>query len=84
MGGTLIRPLAVDLPRDTETIEDMHVRPLGDDAAIIAYKVKESMVVDGENVELEAFDSSVWTRRDGKWVCALHTESLAGDPFGRS
>ena len=20
---------------------------------------------------------------DGKWVCAVHTESLAGDPFGR-
>ena len=66
------------------SLEDMHVRTLGDDAAIVAYKVRESMVVDGEDVELEAFDSSVWTRRDGKWVCALHTESLAGDAFGRN
>jgi hypothetical protein len=40
-------------------------------------------VVDGEPLELEAFDSSVWVRRDGKWVCAVHTESPAGDPFGR-
>ena len=22
-------------------------------------------------------------RRNGKWLCALHTESVAGDPFGR-
>jgi len=27
--------------------------------------------------------SSVWVRRDGTWTCALHTESVAGDPFGR-
>lgn len=31
----------------------------------------------------EAFDSSVWVHRIGHWVCAVHTESLAGDPFGR-
>jgi len=22
-------------------------------------------------------------RRDGRWRCVLHTEALAGDPFGR-
>jgi hypothetical protein len=22
-------------------------------------------------------------KRNGDWVCALHTESLAGDPYGR-
>jgi hypothetical protein len=22
-------------------------------------------------------------RRNGQWVCALHTESMLGDPFGR-
>ena len=49
----------------------------------IAYKMKEDLVVDGEGIQLEAFDSSVWVRRDGKWVCVVHTESLAGDPFGR-
>jgi hypothetical protein len=39
--------------------------------------------VDGEKVKLDAFDSSVWMRRDGEWVCVVHTESLAGDAFGR-
>jgi len=22
-------------------------------------------------------------RRGGRWLCAAHTESIAGDPFGR-
>jgi hypothetical protein len=26
---------------------------------------------------------STSTRRGGRWLCALHTESLAGDPFAR-
>ncbi|MFL5617618.1 MAG: nuclear transport factor 2 family protein [Gemmatimonadaceae bacterium] len=59
------------------------VRFLTDDIAIVAYAVKESLVVDGERLPVEANDSSVWVRRDGQWRCALHTESLAGDPFGR-
>jgi len=63
---------------------DVKVRLLGHDVAVLAYKVREELTVDGEPVTLEAADASTWVRRDGKWVCALHTESLAGDPFGRS
>ena len=37
----------------------------------------------GKKVKLEAYDSSIWLRRDGQWTCVVHTESLAGDPFGR-
>lgn len=59
------------------------VRFLTDDIAIVAYKVNESVVMDGKMIPLEANDSSVWVRRDGEWRCALHTESVAGDPFGR-
>ena len=59
------------------------VRFIGDDVAIIAYKVDERVVVDGTTLPVNANDSSVWVRRDGEWRCALHTESLAGDPFGR-
>ena len=59
------------------------IRFLTDDIAIVAYPVKERVIVDGETLPVEANDSSVWVRRDGQWRCALHTESLAGDPFGR-
>jgi hypothetical protein len=64
-------------------IEDVHVRRLSDDLAALAYKVKEDLVVDGEKVTLDAYDASVWQRRKGGWVCVLHTESPAGDAFGR-
>jgi hypothetical protein len=64
-------------------IEDVHVRRVTEDVATVAYKVREDLVVDGEKLKLEAFDASVWLRRAGAWVCVLHTESPAGDPFGR-
>lgn len=59
------------------------VRPLTDDVAVLAYKVHEELHVEGQSLSLDAADSSTWVRRDGQWVCAAHTESLAGDPFGR-
>jgi ketosteroid isomerase-like protein len=65
------------------TLSDMQLRLLGDDVAIIAYKVKELLTVDGKPLTVEAADSSTWVRREGQWMCALHTEALLGDPFGR-
>lgn len=62
---------------------DVEVRVLGDETAIVAYKVKEVLTVDGKPITFEAADSSTWVRREGQWVCALHTEAVLGDPFGR-
>jgi uncharacterized protein (TIGR02246 family) len=59
------------------------VRFINDDVAIVGYTVSEQIVFEGETLQFDAHDSSVWVRRDGEWRCALHTESLAGDPFGR-
>ena len=64
-------------------IEDVHMHPLTDDIVALAYKVREQLSVNGKPVALEAFDSSIWQRRDGRWVCAVHTESPIGAPFGR-
>jgi hypothetical protein len=64
-------------------LSDVQVRVLCEDVAILAYKVKEVLTVEGKPLTIEASDSSAWVRRDGNWVCALHTEALAGDPFGR-
>lgn len=63
--------------------DDVQVRVLGADTAILAYNVHEELTVDGEPVTIDAADTSAWVRRDGRWLCALHTESIAGDPFGR-
>lgn len=64
-------------------ITGVATRKLTDDVAIIAYRVWEKLTVDGEEIEMDAADTSVWVRKDGKWVCAMHTESVHGDPYGR-
>lgn len=63
--------------------EKTQIRLVGKDVAIVAYPVSERVTVSGETIALDANDASVWVRSDGRWRCALHTESLAGDPFGR-
>lgn len=68
---------------DDFSISEPKVELIGDDIAIVAYKVHEEMTVDGKKVKLDAADASTWRRQNGSWVCALHTESLLGDPFGR-
>ena len=65
---------------DPKTVQ---LRFLTDDIAIIAYTVNETVILDGKTFPLKANDASVWVRRNGEWLCALHTESVAGDPFGR-
>jgi uncharacterized protein (TIGR02246 family) len=62
---------------------DVQVRVLGQDTAVLAYTVHERVTVDGKSVTMDAADASTWVRRGERWVCALHTESLKGDPFGR-
>jgi hypothetical protein len=69
--------------RRFEIDPNVKVRLLGDDVAVVAYKVREELTVDGKPLTLEAADASTWVRRDGQWVCALHTEAISGDPFGR-
>ena len=59
------------------------VRLVTDDVAIVAYQVHEDLTVDGKPVAFDAADASTWVRRDGRWLCVLHTESIAGDAFGR-
>lgn len=64
-------------------LRDVQTLVPSDDVAIVAYKVRESLEVEGKPLTLEAYDSSTWVHKNGQWLCALHTESLAGDPFGR-
>jgi hypothetical protein len=56
---------------------------LGDDSVAITYGVHEDVEVDGKRVQLDAFDATVWRKAEAGWTCVLHTESIAGDPFGR-
>lgn len=68
---------------DGFTLDDFEVRMLGDDVAVVAYRVHEDLTVDGETISFDAADASTWVHKDGHWVCAQHSEAIAGDPYGR-
>lgn len=71
------------IERYTFDDQKTEVRFLSDDVAVVAYSVNEDLSVAGNPVTVEANDASVWVRRNGSWRCALHTESISGDPYGR-
>jgi hypothetical protein len=64
-------------------LSDVQMQKLSEDVAVVAYIVREELTVDGEPVSIDAADASTWVRNDDGWQCALHTEALIGDPFGR-
>ena len=80
--GTMMKSASYTLNR-FEVKDGAQIRMLRDDVAVVAYQVHEELTVDGKEVNVDAADSSTWVHRDGRWVCAAHTESIAGDPFGR-
>lgn len=65
------------------SITDLVAHQVTDDVVVVAYRVHEELEVDGADVAFDAADASTWVRRDGTWVCALHTESILGDAYGR-
>lgn len=68
--------------RDFVVKDDAQVRLLGNDVAIVAYTVCEELSTpEGKTVTLDAVDTSTWVRRNGRWLCAMHTESILGDPL---
>jgi hypothetical protein len=81
--GQMLKQASYELTRYQFDDKKIQVRKLTDDVAVIAYEVREDLVVDGKEESLIAFDASVWVKRGDSWLCALHTESLRGDPFGR-
>ncbi len=62
---------------------DVQFTQVTPDVVVIAYKVREDLTVDGKPLSMEAADASTWVKKDGAWVCVLHTESVLGDPYGR-
>ncbi len=62
-------------------LSDMNVVFPNDDTAVMIYRVKQSLCHRGASDEIrqEMMDSSVWTRKDGQWLCVMHTETPVGD-----
>ncbi len=56
------------------TLSDMAVLFPTEDIAIITYRAKQTMQMDGEQLEQDVVDSSTWVKLDGAWKCVAHTE----------
>ena len=91
-GASIVNPQSMGKLVDaaTYTIRDyrvdpqsVHVNRISDDVVAISYGVHEDLEVDGKHVQFDAFDTSVWQKDPNGWTCVLHTESIAGDAFGR-
>jgi hypothetical protein len=61
---------------------DVEVVTPADDVAIIAYKVKQKVTMDGKVQELRAADSSTWVRGANGWECHAHSETFLQDGKG--
>lgn len=58
-------------------LRDMQAVFPTEQTAILTYKVRQTLSPrgQGERIEQEMADSSVWTRKGGRWLCAMHTET---------
>ena len=75
--GSMTRAMQFEL--DDYRIDDPSVIRLGNNVMIVAYRVTEDLGGDGSRSSMEAFESSVWVKRDDGWRCALHTETPAAN-----
>ena len=74
------RKMAEQGPMVVKSFEfsDMQVMYPNDDTALLTYRVKQAIAgrEDGAKaIEQEMADSSVWLRKDGEWLCVMHTET---------
>ena len=67
---------------DSYQFDDIEVVTPAPDVAIIAYKVKQKVTMDGKKQELRAADSSTWVRGPDGWECHAHSETFLHDGKG--
>jgi hypothetical protein len=56
--------------------DDVEVVTPAPDVAIIAYTVKQKVIMDGKKQELRAADTSTWIRGADGWECHAHSETF--------
>ena len=59
------------------SMEEIRVRPLTPDTALIAYKLKQKRTSHGKEFASQAYASAVWAGRGGKWLCIFTQETPA-------
>ena len=61
---------------ESYAFDDIEVSTPAPDVAIIAYTVRQKVIMDGKPQDLRAADSSTWIRGAGGWECHAHSEAF--------
>ncbi|TZF85998.1 nuclear transport factor 2 family protein (plasmid) [Pedobacter sp. BS3] len=56
-------------------ISDTQMQKINEDSAVIAYLIELEYNVQGKKSSGKCACTSTWVKENGKWVCALHTET---------
>ena len=61
---------------ESYAFDDIEVSTPAPDVAIIAYTVRQKVILDGKPQDLRAADSSTWIRGAAGWECHAHSEAF--------
>lgn len=64
---------------DQCALSGFNVHFLADNAALVTYHVKAAGLDHEKNFQLESYASSLWMKRDGKWLNVLYQATAATD-----
>jgi hypothetical protein len=62
------------------SMEDVRFVPLSAESGLISYKIHEKGVSHGHEFAAQAYVSSIWAQRAGKWMCLFSQETAARMP----
>ncbi len=64
---------------ESYSFDDVQVSTPAPDVAIIAYTVRQKVIMDGKPKDMHAADISTWIRGSSGWECHAHSETLLDD-----
>jgi hypothetical protein len=59
------------------SMDDVRFIPLSATSGLITYKITEKGVSHGKEFTAQAYVSSIWAEREGKWLCLFSQETAA-------
>jgi len=59
------------------SMDDVRFVPLSATSGLIEYKITEKGVSHGKEFAAQAYVSSIWAQREGKWLCLFSQETAA-------
>jgi len=69
---------------DSYKFSDIQVIFPNEQTAVIGYRVKQKGTMDGKPYDMEAADTSTWTKSGDEWLCVMHSETMLEKPSQKS